>query len=229
MSKKSTEDILAGLELAIREVIKPENLNVWISVRERPITKILEECDIYVNYSSSFLEELRNVNLIETASKGAGMRYRILSDRIPDIQFLARKIYDNYRARVNKDSVFDGYSTSTKQDLTPPKSFQKKEIGDNSGSVKVVVKTVANLGDIGYVLQDNVIKEVMVIGVSYDSNDRRKVVYKLETYRQESDGEIYYNIISDFPRCKFYSTIEEALRNIPIQKYIKRKTTDITK
>ena len=69
MSKKSTEDILAGLELAIREVIKPENLNVWISARERPITKILEECDIYVNYSSAFLEELRNVNLIETASK----------------------------------------------------------------------------------------------------------------------------------------------------------------
>lgn len=128
MSKKSTEDILAGLELAIREVIKPENLNVWISARERPITKILEECDIYVNYSSAFLEELRNVNLIETASRGAGMRYRILSDRIPDIQFLARKIYDNYRARVNKDSVFDGYSTSTKQDLTPPNLSRRRRL-----------------------------------------------------------------------------------------------------
>ena len=53
-AKSTTDDILAGLELAVYEVMKPENLNVWISVRQRSITSILKENGVMG--STSFAE-----------------------------------------------------------------------------------------------------------------------------------------------------------------------------
>ena len=68
-SSKRTEDILAGLELALYEVLKPENVNRWISVRERSITGILKDAGVDMNFSSAFLEELRNIGFMETEEK----------------------------------------------------------------------------------------------------------------------------------------------------------------
>ena len=96
-AKSTTEDILAGLELAVYEVMKPENLNVWVSVRQRSITSILKENGVDVNYSSAFLEELRSVGLVETDSCGVGLKYKVNTTNIPDVKFLVQKIYDNQR------------------------------------------------------------------------------------------------------------------------------------
>ena len=223
-SKATTEDILAGLELAVREVIKPENLNVWISVRDRSITKILKSCDVDMNFSSAFLEELRNVGLIETTSSGVGLRYIVKSDKIPDSKFLARKIYDNHRARYAKGTVNDGYPSSRKGDLHP-KAFHETNITDSkSGPVKIIPAEVAHLGDIGYVVRDNVIYECMVIGIAYDAHDRRHILYMVECYRGKSEqNEDVYNIISNVQRKEFHRDIASALSAIHIFKYVKRK------
>lgn len=224
-AKSTSEDILAGLELAVREVVKPENLNCWMSVRERSITGILKDCGVDCNYSSAFLEELRNVGLIETSSSGAGMKYMVRSCEIPDAAFLARKIYDNHRERYARGRVNDGYPASSRGDLTPKRVSKKTCVGGESGPVRVIPAEIAHLGDIGYILHDNEIKEVMVIGISYDTHDRRRVVYTVEMYRKDltSEGEKdIYNVLTT-PRCKFYKTIMDLVQNIHIQKYVKRK------
>lgn len=220
-----TENILAGLELAVAEVVKPENLNRWMSVRQRSITSILKDCGVDYNFSSAFLEELRNVGLIETTSSGGGLRYMVRSCEIPDAAFLARKIYNNHRERQAKGRVNDGYPASSRGDLTP-KHFGKKICArGESGPVRVIPAEIASLGDIGYILHDNEIKEVMVIGVSYDPKDRRHVVYTVEMYRKgsalEGEGDIYNTLTT--PRCKFYKTITDLVQNIHIEKYVKRK------
>lgn len=217
-----TENILAGLELAVAEVIKPENLNRWMSVRQRSITGILKDCGVDVNFSSAFLEELRNVGLIETTSSGVGLRYMVRSCEIPDASFLARKIYDNHRERCAKGRVNDGYPASSRGDLTPKRVGKKTCAGGELGTVRVIPAEIAHLGDIGYILHDDEIKEVMVIGISYDTHDRRHVVYTVEMYRKASEGEDVYNVMT-IPRCKFYKTTADLVQNIRIQKYVKRK------
>ena len=198
-AKVKTEEILAGIELAVGEIIKPENLNTWISVRQRSITSILKECGVDYNYSSAFLEELRNVGLIETTSSGCGLRYMVRSLQIPDSAFLARKIYDNFKERTRKNKANDGYPSSPSGELRPMPKKRNLECGRN-GAVKVIPAEIAHLGDIGYIFRDNEIKEVMVIGISYDTHDRKHVVYTVETYRTGENGDDYYNVIQDIPR-----------------------------
>lgn len=222
-AKSTSEDILAGLELAVREVVKPENLNRWVSVRERSITGILKACDVDVNFSSAFLEELRNVGLIETTSSGCGLRYMVRTLQIPDSAFLARKIYDNFKERTRKNKVNDGYLSSSSSDLRPMRKRVSCKAGE-SGSVKVLPVEIAKLGDVGYVVRDNAIYECMVIGISYDAHDRKRILYTLECYRGKSaEGEDVYNVISNVWRREFHPDVASALAAIHIFKYVKKK------
>ena len=222
---KRTDDILAGLELALYEVLKPENLNVWVSVRTRSITGILKDAGVDMNFSSAFLEELRNVGLIETDSCGAGMKYMVKTDHIPDVKFLVKKIYDNHKARYAKGRVNDGYPSSDKRDLRPKVYGKKGETQHGeSGPVKIIPTEVARLGDVGYVVRDSVIYECMVIGIAYDTSDRKRILYTVECYRGKSaEGEDIYNVISNVGRKEFHRNVESALAAIHIFKYVKRK------
>lgn len=222
---KRTDDILAGLELALYEVLKPENLNVWVSVRQRSITSILKENGVDMNFSSAFLEELRNVGLIETDSYGAGLKYMVKTDHIPDVKFLVKKIYDNHRARYAKGRVSDGYPSSKRSDLRPMNYGRGKDATKSeSGPVKIIPTEVARLGDVGYVVRDNVIYECMVVGIAYDTHDRKHIFYTVECYRgKNAEGEDIYNVISNVGRKEFHRNVESALAAIHIFKYVKRK------
>lgn len=219
--KEKIDATLTSLELAVKVLIRPENLNKWISVREHSITNVLKSCEVDANFSSAFVEEMRNVGLIETTSSGAGMRYMVKTLQIPDVKFLAQKIYDNYKERKRKNRVNDGYPSSSAGDLVPGKA--KRAPRAKGGDVKIIPHEVAKLGDIGYVLRDNQVKEVMVIGISYDSHDRKRIVYDVEACRYAEDGNVYYETISGISRMQFYKTIEEVLKTIKISKYVRRK------
>lgn len=221
-TQEKIDATLAGLELAVKLMVRPENLNKWISVREKSITNILKAAEVDINFSSAFVEEMRNVGLIETTSSGAGMRYMVKTLEIPDSKFLAQKIYDNFKDRKRANKVNDGYPSSTAGDLVP-EGARKRQTKSMGGPVKIIPHEIAKLGDIGYILRDNQVKEVMVIGVAYDSQDRKRVVYDLETCRQRDNGEWVYETISLIPRTHFYKTIAEVLKNVKIAKYVRRK------
>jgi hypothetical protein len=165
---------------------------------------------------------MRNVGLIETESSGAGMRYMIKTLEIPDSKFLAQKIYENYKERKRKNKVNDGYPSSVAGDLVPD-GVRKRQVKAMGGAVKIIPHEIAKLGDIGYVLRDNQVKEVMVIGISYDPHDRKRIVYDVEACRSVEDGNVYYEVISGISRMQFYKTVEEVLKTIKISKYIRRK------
>ena len=221
-AKSTTEDILAGLELAVYEVMKPENLNVWVSVRQRSITSILKENGVDVNYSSAFLEELRSVGLVETDSCGVGLKYKVNTTNIPDVKFLVQKIYDNHKARRAKGTVNDGYPTSSSGDLRPMRHVSHSSAG-RSGAVKIIPAEIAQLGEIGYIVRDNSIQEVMVVGIAFDSQERRRVLYTVESYRKGDEGQDFYNVIQNVSRHEFHHDIASAVAGIPIRKYVKRK------
>ena len=90
--KEKREEILTGLELAVSEILSPKHMNVWISVKERSITKILTEAGVNVNYSSAVMEELKKIGLVEREGAGLGMMYKIVSNVIPDSEALAQRI-----------------------------------------------------------------------------------------------------------------------------------------
>lgn len=221
-TQEKIDATLAGLELAVKLMVRPENLNKWISVREKSITNVLKAAEVDINFSSAFVEEMRNVGLIETTSSGAGMRYMVKTLEIPDSKFLAQKIYDNFKDRKRANRVNDGYPSSTAGDLVPD-GARKRQPKAMGGEVKIIPHEIAKLGDIGYILRDNQVKEVMVIGVAYDSHDRKRVVYDLESCRQRDNGEWVYETISLIPRTQFCRTIAEVLKNVKIAKYVRRK------
>lgn len=223
-NQEKIDATLAGLELAVKLMVRPENLNKWISVREKSVTNILKASEVDINFSSAFVEEMRNVGLIETESSGAGMRYMVKTLEIPDSKFLAQKIYNNYKERKRANKVNDGYPSSSAGDLAPD-GVRKRQVKAIGGAVKIIPHEVAKLGDIGYIVDDNAIKEVVVIGVYYDCNDRKRVVYDLESCRRlDGEAESYaYEVIGTYPRSRFYKTVGEALQSIKICKYVRRK------
>lgn len=222
-NQEKIDATLAGLELAVKLMIRPENLNKWISVREKSITNVLKSAEVDINFSSAFMEEMRNVGLIETTSSGAGMRYMVKSLEIPDSKFLAQKIYDNYKDRKRANKVNDGYPSSSAGDLVP-EGARKRQVKASGGSVKIIPHEIAKLGDIGYIVDDNSIKEVMVIGISYDHKDRKRIVYDLECSRRlEGQIESYAYDAGSYPRSRFYKTVAEALQSIKVCKYVRRK------
>ena len=124
MNKKEKRDeILTGLELAVSEILSPEHMNVWISVKERSITKILAEAGVNVSYSSAVMEELKKIGLVEQDGTGRGMAYKIISNVIPDSEELAKRIYDNFKERRKNGNTYD-IPESRPSDLRPfrPKS-----------------------------------------------------------------------------------------------------------
>lgn len=221
-TQEKIDATLAGLELAVKLMIRPENLNKWISVREKSITNVLKAAEVDINFSSAFVEEMRNVGLIETTSSGAGMRYMVKTLEIPDSKFLAQKIYDNFKDRKRANKVNDGYLSSRAGDLVP-EGARKRQPKAMGGEVKIIPHEIAKLGDIGYILRDNQVKEAMVIGISYDPHDRKRIVYDVEACRCVEDGTVYYEVISGISRMQFYKTVAEVLKTIKINKYVRRK------
>ena len=89
--------------------------------------------------------------------------------------------------------------------------------------MKIIPAEIAQLGEIGYIVRDNSIQEVMVVGIAFDSKERRRVLYTVESYRKGDEGQDFYNVIQNVSRHEFHHDIASAVAGIPIRKYVKRK------
>lgn len=220
--KQKREEILTGLELAISEILSPKQLNTWISVRERSITSILNDAGVNINFSASVMEELKAIGYVEREGNGNGMRYKILTDVIPDYKALCEKIYKNFQERYSKKKMFDGYPASKPSDLRP-KRARKPKMPDMNGTTKVVLKEPSPLGSIGYIIANDHIQECKLIGIRYADQEFKKVLYDVEIMKEvESNRD--YETIKDICMCRFYATPEDAAQALIRRcvKYIKR-------
>lgn len=210
--KEKREEILAGLELAVSEILSPKQMNVWISVKERSITKILTEAGVSVNYSSAVMEELKKIGLVEREGMGFGMMYKIISNVIPDSKALAGHIYENFKERYKKGRT-DDMPASRPSDLRPFRPKTRCNTMEH-GTVTVIPKEIAKLGDMGYIITDNGIVEVRLVSVHYADDDFQKILYdverSIETKYENEQPKTEYVIVRNVCRGKFFKTPDDA-------------------
>ena len=195
---KREEEIKTSLELALEEILRFDRMNVWISVRERPITKILEEAGVRKGYSPFVLKALSKIGLIEVNGVNCHQRYMIKSQAIPDIKFLVDTIRKDYssecakyqntyllkkKALTAEVNEFDKYPPSPKSDLTPKRTYSRKDAQQDlefSPAVKVKRQVVIpTLGDMRFALKDGGIVEGKIVSLHY-ADDRKSILYNLE-------------------------------------------------
>lgn len=210
--ERKREEILTGLELAVSEILSPKKMNVWISAKERSITKILSDAGVNVNYSSAVMEELKKIGLVEREGTGMGMMYKIISNVIPDSRAFAERIYENFKERYNKGKTYD-MPASRPSDLRPFRPKSRRNLTEH-GTVTVIPNAIAKLGDMGYIITDNGIAEVRLVGVHYADDDFQKILYDVEKsiYINDESGEqkTGYVVVRNICRGKFFKTPDDA-------------------
>ena len=177
------EDIIAALELALQEILRVDKLNVWLSVRERSIVKILQDAGVNKDYSSSVMAKLKEIGLIETEGAKGFMKYRIVTNIIPDAQRAAEEIYNIFLEK--KRSYFNSDKLSpTRPSDSRPKYSKNKTMYDFEQPGKVVKCKrkiiMPQLGDMRYMVNDNHIKQVRIVGIEF--GDSEKILCKV-SYR----------------------------------------------
>ena len=181
------EDIIAALELALQEILRVDKLNVWVSVRERSIVKILQEVGVTKDYSSSVMAKLKEIGLIETEGANGFMKYRIVTNVIPDVHGAAVDIYNIFLEK--KRSYFNSDKLSpTRPSDSRPKYSKTKTMDDfeQPGKVMKCKRKIImlQLGDMRYMVNDNHIKQVRIIGIEFGSDE--KILCKV-SYRSTGD------------------------------------------
>lgn len=177
------EDIIAALELALQEILRVDKLNVWISVRERSIVKILQDVGVSKDYSPSVMVKLKEIGLIETEGANGFMKYRIVTNVIPDVQRAAEEIYNIFSEK--KRSYFNSDKLSpTKPSDNRPKYCKSKTMDDFEKPGRVIKCKrkiiMPQLGDMRYMVNDNHIKQVRIVGIEF--GDSEKILCKV-SYR----------------------------------------------
>ena len=177
------EDIIAALELALQEILRVDKLNVWLSVRERSIVKILQDAGVNKDYSSSVMAKLKEIGLIETEGAKGFMKYRIVTNIIPDAKRAAEEIYNIFLEK--KRSYFNSDKLSpTRPSDSRPKYSKTKTMYDfeQPGKVSKCKRKIImpQLGDMRYMVNDNHIKQVRIVGIEF--GDSEKILCKV-SYR----------------------------------------------
>lgn len=223
MARATVEEVRAGLELALEEILNVSNMNVWISVKERPIGKILESAGVEKKYTPYVMKALAKLGLVEEEGELAGKRYMVKSQIIPDIKYLVKTIHEEAKAErksyyvpvgERKAEDFEGYPASSKADLQPKRPSTRKDAHQHpSPAVKVKRQVIIpNLGDMRFALKDGGIVEGKIISLHY-GEDGKSILYNLEIVNPDwqSWNTYYENIDEDVKPSKApdkYSVME---------------------
>ena len=209
-------DLFAALELALSEILNVKNMNVWIAVKERSISKILVDAGVTnKNYLPVIIVELKKLGLIEREGERAGMRYKVHSNIIPDIRNLAQVCYENMKKKTDQ---YKGYPVSKKTDLVPPRKPENKSYSESSAAVVVKRQiTIPSLGDMRYALKFSQIVEAKVIGMRFDAHHPNKIVYDIEFTDVEEGG---YEVAKNVEVKHLFET-PQALSEYLARKFVK--------
>lgn len=225
------EETLVLISLVLHEILRVETLNRWISVSERPISKIVSDSGLNKSYSSIIMDELKKLGLVEGEGQKSGMRYKIRSTVIPDVNTIARKIYEKNTEKIRlyiqtKKASGDGYPSSRASDLNPKRSSCEIDSMNSKLNKSAVVKLGAllpHLNDMRFFIIDNVICEGRVIAIEFESVDSNKIEIDLE-YVKDWGGTPAYVRKSSVPLKDVFET-PAAAANFLINhcvRYVKR-------
>lgn len=177
------ENILAALELVLAEILRVDKMNVWISVKDRSIASILQSGGVNKNYSAIIVDELKKLGLVEGEGERSGMRYKIISNVIPDVSRLALTIYNRFSKKIRPT---EGYPESKKSDLFP--LIPKKNKSENYDPKTTIIRRkiiLPSLGDIRYIIYNNRITEGKIVGMYYHGENDKEVKYQIRIANPE--------------------------------------------
>nr|DAJ28045.1 MAG TPA: hypothetical protein [Caudoviricetes sp.] len=177
------ENILAALELVLAEILRVDKMNVWISVKDRSIASILQSGGVNKNYSAIIVDELKKLGLVEGEGERSGMRYKIISNVIPDVSRLALTIYNRFSKKIRPT---EGYPESKKSDLFP--LIPKKNKSENYDPKTTIIRrkiTLPSLGDIRYIIYNNRITEGKIVGMYYHDENDKEIKYQMRIANPE--------------------------------------------
>ena len=185
-TKMTQEETLTAIELVCKELLNAETVNRWYSVKERPLTKIMEQVGLNYHFSSAIYEELAGIGMIEKEGEKFHMRYKIVTNVIPDAAVTAKRIYERYTTKLKE--------TTSRKDLTPykpRKSLSMDEFSNKSGK-KVKVYTdysrIPHLGQIVYTLIKGQITAARITCVRFDDNNKVKVDFSTPMLDEEGNA-----------------------------------------
>lgn len=227
------EDVIAALELVVKEFLQPEFIGRWVSVKERSIGNILKEIGVDVRYSTAIYEELKALGMMEKEGERVSMRYKIITDFIPDSKALAESIYQRHMTNANKAK--SAYETR-KGDLIPPRpkrTITSDDIERKSVEKRGVIKQkdlsrIPHLGQIVYALVNGYITEARITCVRFDENDKVKVDFSTPII-QESDTAMALD--ADEKDVAYVCKKDYCLRNISfsVEDLIKKLQQNVKK
>lgn len=227
------EDVITALELVVKEFLQPEFIGRWVSVKERSIGNILKEIGVDVRYSTAIYEELKELGMIEKDGERVSMRYKIVTDFIPDSKALAESIYKRHATNSNKAK--SAYETR-KGDLTPHKpkrtltmeDMERKQTAKRSIVKQKDLSRIPHLGQIVYALVNGYITEARITCVRFDENDKVKVDFSTPII-QESDTAMALD--ADKKDVAYVCKKDYCLRNISfsVEDLIKKLQSNVKK
>ena len=179
--KRTKEEIIELLKKVLLDLYNEKFLNRWLESRERPISKIIQENGLQSNYSCAIIEVLRQKNYMETRNLGVAMQYKIDGEHIPDFDFVAQTIYQNYVDRAKRRREYDGYKEGTSCDLRQKQRYEKKNKA--VGQTIITKSKEFRLLDKVYIIHYENIHEGVIVGMHLDAE--KKVVYLVEINRMQ--------------------------------------------
>ncbi len=228
-SEEKKQETIAAIELVVREFLNPECVGKWFTVKERSLGNIMEQVNLNYHYSTYIYDELKEIGLIEKEGIRAQVRYRIITDVIPDSRAVAERIYRRKQdgARLYKRSGDDLMETRP-GDLQPPRPKHYRTADDieraacrKTAKVSKQMNRIPRLGEYVYALVEGYIVEARVIGVRF--NEENKVLVSFETPIRQCDA--------DGTNERLITKTDWCLRNISfsVDELVKKLTMNIKK
>lgn len=189
---KQKEDTLAAIELVVKEFLNKDAIGKWFSVKERSLGNIMRQVNLDCRYSSAIYDELKRIGMIEKEGERIQIRYKIITNIIPDVKATAERIWEIYH-RSYKSAISEKRSgdcnplrrkTSTIEDLER-KDFKRR----NKIQIKRELVRVPRLGEIVYVVVNGCIAEAKIICVRFNDEDKVLVSFTTPIKVQGENGE----------------------------------------
>lgn len=149
-------------------------LNHWVSVREQPISKILEEEGVNRRYLGVMSEVLKAAGLLFTEGERSAMKYKFKTALV-DADLLAERIIELEKERQ------EAYRASR-----PKRNKEDKPYGSGKGKTSFIKKEPLALGTKVYFMYEESIIEGIIYGSQLSDKPNKLYEYTLKfTYNNE--------------------------------------------
>ena len=183
MDKERKDEILAALEIVVKNFLQPEYVGRWINVRGRSIGNMCVEIGIDKRYSTAIYDELKSIGMIECEGQRAGMRYKIITDVINDYQAVASRIYERHVNYLQSAKIESKQHSS---ELNPPQKksrlsidiLDERDAKRKRPQKKQDFSRIPHLGQTVFCLVNGYITEADITCVRFDDAGKVKVDFK---------------------------------------------------